>query len=96
MNFFRQKFKEVTLSLGDDLCIVLWGKHYHNCRFIKVTRKGFNILNLDNNRCILPRPVYMKGMGYKEFHTTNPIRGKFTVARHIDIVVKDTKNDKTA
>lgn len=29
------------------------------CRLIQPTKKGFNLLNLDTNKCILPRHLYI-------------------------------------
>jgi len=53
---------KIKLSLGDEFCF-----RQHTCRFIKVTKKGFNLVNLDTNRCLFPRHIYMLGMGGKEF-----------------------------
>jgi len=76
------------LSLGDDLYVVLGRQHIPNCRFIKVTRKGFNILNLDTNRVILKRHVYMKGMGNKEYRGSGPITGEFLISDYVGLKIK--------
>ena len=49
-------FTEVQLTTGDELEVAAWhwnGKVRPRCRFVKVTQKGFNIINLDTNRAIL-------------------------------------------
>ena len=93
IEFKRQgiRFLEKELTLGDDLIV---GK-YQNCRLIKVTRKGFNILNLDTNKTLFSKAVYMRGMGNKEFPRTGVIKGVFRFPMghyHYDIIKKETKN----
>ena len=46
------------MKLGSDYMVRLDGKWYL-CRFVKVTRKGFNLLDLKTNKCIIkPRHLY--------------------------------------
>lgn len=86
---FRNRFgfRTCTLSVGDDLEVILFGQLLPNCRFIKVTRKGFNILNLDTSCCVLKRHLYMKGMAGKEFRK-GTIWGKFEAPGYVYIKVK--------
>ncbi len=47
------------LKLGKHY-VVSW--HYNNktiCKFIQVTKCGYNFLNLDTNKCILKNHVYL-------------------------------------
>ena len=66
--------KKVRLTLGDEV-EVYWYLPKLNCRFVKVTKKGFNILDLDTNRMIFRQHLYGKGMAGKEY----PTKGNFTV-----------------
>ena len=86
--------KPIKLSLGDQLVISMFGKALPNCVFIKVTRKGFNILNLDTNRTILKHHLYGKGMAGKEYPVRGNITHKFWVPSYMEIYVK--KINKTA
>ena len=78
----------VTMSLGDDMSVFLWGREFPNCRFVKVTRKGFNILNLDTSRCLLKQHLYMEGMANKEFGHYGAIRGHFMIPHFVSIKLK--------
>lgn len=78
----------VTLSIGDDLTVYIYNKCIPNCRFIKVTRKGFNIVDLDTNRCLLKKHVYASGMANKEYPSKGPIRGNFMVPTFMSIIVR--------
>ena len=82
------------LTTGDMLVCLCWGRCAHNCKFIKVTRKGFNILNIDTNRCILKTHVYAKDMAHKEFPKKGPITGIFPIPEYLNVFVKDRENDK--
>jgi hypothetical protein len=94
---FRKRFgfRTHTLAVGDDLEVIVFGRHLPNCRFIKVTRKGFNILDLDTSRCVLKRHLYMKGMGGKEFRKGH-ICGKFEVPGYVYVKVKEKQVDKVS
>jgi hypothetical protein len=87
---FKSGFKgyRKKLSLGDDIVVSIWGKILPNCRFIKVTPKGFNILNLDTDRTIFKNHLYMKGMGGKEFPESGLIRGRVLIPATVGIHVK--------
>jgi len=80
---------ETELTIGDELVVYAYGREQPNCKFIKVTRKGFNIINLDTNRCLLRQHVYAKGMAHKEFKTKGPITGIFRISEHFKVLVKD-------
>jgi len=47
------------LKLGSDYMVRMSGKWYL-CRFIKVTPKGFNLLDLKTNKCIKKGHLYTK------------------------------------
>lgn len=90
------RLHSVTLSIGDDISVFVYGRCKPNCRFIKVTRKGFNILNLDTDRCILRHHLYAKGMGNKEFSAKGPITGEFLISEYMAIQIKEKKEGKIA
>jgi len=46
------------LYLGQDYIMSWPYKKYMLCRFIQPTNKGYNFLNLETNKCILPRHLY--------------------------------------
>ena len=75
-----------TLTLGDQLEV--FGKG--NYVFVKVTNKGFNILNLDTNRMLLKRHLYAKGMTGKEY----PSKGSITVKVPIPYSIRLSKKPK--
>ena len=82
-------YNSYTLSIGDEMEVYLWGKAYPNCVFIKVTRKGFNILNVDTDRCLIRRHVYARKMKDKEYPSKGPIRASFQIPSYVGIKVKD-------
>jgi hypothetical protein len=48
------------MRLGSDYMVRVQGQ-WHICRFIKTTRKGFNLLSLNTNKCIkIPGHFYSK------------------------------------
>ena len=58
------------IKLGQLFLYSSFGK-VRTCKFIKVTRKGFNFLDIETNQCILKkRHVYALNMAGKE-HPTN-------------------------
>jgi hypothetical protein len=52
-----------------------WSKTRH-CKFIKVTRKGFNLLDVNTSKTIMMKACYAKGFKGKEIP---PEQRKFTV-----------------
>lgn len=50
--------KPMALELGEDYWVSNWNKFYL-CRFIKVTPKGYNFLNLETSKCLFPRHIYV-------------------------------------
>jgi hypothetical protein len=46
------------LRLGNNYIIWFDYKNKMVCKFIQPTRCGFNFLNLDSNKCILPHHLY--------------------------------------
>ena len=89
---FKQLLLEtMTLTIGDKL--TSWSRD--NLIFVKVTRKGFNILDLNTNRMILKHHLYGVGMGGKEY----PKKGAITVKVRIPVnyrISKVSKNDVKA
>ena len=83
-------FRYETLTLGDELMVCPgWGPFKTNCVFVKVTRKGFNILDRDTNRMIFyKRHLYGVGMANKEYPSRGPITVKVAVPFHCRISKK--------
>ena len=48
----------VKLELGKDYLVYWSYMKKMNCRFIQPTRCGFNLLDLETNKCILPKHLY--------------------------------------
>jgi hypothetical protein len=72
------KLIKIKLSIGDE-----FSHRFHpNCRFIKVTKKGFNVVDLDTHRCLLPRNIFMLKMAGKSFPRKGDISGMFLVPAH--------------
>jgi len=70
-NIPRQKY---TFVLGEEYIITAWTRS--TCRFIKVTPKGFNLLNLYTSKCVFRTHLYSRkyvGRDIPKGHT------KFTV-----------------
>lgn len=89
IRFSNQRlFQEIKLTLGQELKVLIGQKEISNCLFIKVTNKGFNILNLDTNRCILRKHAYARGMGGKEFPKNGAITGYFIIPAWMSIIIK--------
>ena len=77
-----------TLTIGDRLEV--WGKG--NYIFVKVTRKGFNILNLDTNRMLFKKHhLYGKGMAGKEYPKKGPITVKVLVPARVRVEKKEER-----
>ena len=56
----------VTLTLGEIYYIQLTRRFFWTqVKFIKVTPKGFNFLNVETNKCMLRSHVYAKGCAGK-------------------------------
>ena len=49
---------QVKLELGKDYLVYYTYKKKMKCRFIQPTRCGFNFLDLETNKCILPKHLY--------------------------------------
>jgi hypothetical protein len=54
-NNIPKRFRTFTLG---ELYVVTVSKLDTRCQFIKVTRKGFNLLDLDTSKCILKHHLY--------------------------------------
>jgi hypothetical protein len=93
IQFSNARFYERTFNLGDDLVFIRGNKVHLNCRFVKVTRKGFNILDLDTNRCLLQKHLYGKGMGNKEYAKNGPIKVKVMLSEWVTVQVKPSTRD---
>jgi|LakMenEpi03Aug12_release.lakeMendotaPanAssembly.Ray.scaffolds.fasta_scaffold314370_2 hypothetical protein len=80
-----RNLQSVDLKLGEFYDVSYYNGKIIKTRMIKVTRKGFNLLNLLTNRCLLHRHLYMTGMGDKEFTKKGEISGKFLVHKFITV-----------
>ena len=85
--FNQIRLKNIELTLGDDV-EVYWWKSMTNCRFVKVTRKGFNILDLNTNRMIFKRHLYGLAMAGKEYPRKGNFKVKVRVPQDVHIKVK--------
>ena len=62
------QYRARELVLGEFYCFSWWGSHTsRRCKFIKVTRKGFNFLDVETNQCILKTHIYGVDMAGKEY-----------------------------
>lgn len=68
------RFYKYSFRLGDRVSVSV-GRHvYPNCKFIKVTMKGFNVLNMDTNRVVFTKHhLYGVKMAGKEYPSSGPI-----------------------
>jgi len=80
-------FKTIDITLGDEITVYGWGLQ-ENCRFVKVTRKGLNILNLDTNRMLFRRHLYSRKMVGKEYPERGNFKVKVQIPRQISIISK--------
>ena len=76
------------LSLGDNLTVTSSFGYKMRCRFVKVTPKGFNLLNLDTNRMVLKRHIYGIGMAGKEYPKKGDIHVKVLVPSYLRLSKK--------
>ncbi len=83
---FRNRYAGyyITFTLGEDIQ-VFRSYGWQDCRIIKPTRKGFNILNLQTSRCLLKKHLYARGMSYKEYPEKGSITAEFLVPSFIRI-----------
>lgn len=93
------EFRYETFTLGEDL-LVRFRNRMMPCRFIKVTRRGFNILHLSSHKCLLRKPAYLKGMANKniEPNRRGEIKGEFLIPDYLKIIhrpLEDAKGDRT-
>lgn len=87
-------YKSIELTLGDEVSVsrvFFRGRSRENCRFVKVTRKGFNILDLDTNRMIFKKHLYSRKMVGKEYPRTGTFKVKVQVPTYIDIELKQER-----
>jgi hypothetical protein len=63
----------MNLELGEHYHILTW-RGVVICQFIKVTKCGFNFLNIDTSKCILYRHLY-----------PSKTNGKFFVNKHLKV-----------
>lgn len=57
--------RPVKLVLGQEYVVSIFGKSHH-CLFIQTTAKGFNFLDLNTNKCILFRHLYVSKISNDE------------------------------
>lgn len=76
-----------TFVLGNDY-IVYYPRRTAICRFIKVTRKGFNFVDLTTSRCIFKRHVYAPKYSHMEIPTKETIF-KVSLTGYMDMMIRD-------
>ena len=54
---YLSRRRPVKLDLGSEYSIWYWGRILE-VKFIKVTEKGYNLLNISTSKCILRRHLY--------------------------------------
>ena len=89
------KFYRKRLCLGDDMEVTRGAKVYPNCRLIKVTRKGFNILDLDTDRVLLEKHLYGQGMGNEEYPKQGAIYVSVLLSQWVTVKIKPKQEDLT-
>jgi len=86
MTNWKNKGYWINLTLGDR---VLIQKYYNSIPrmgvFIKVTPKGFNILDINSHRTIFKSHLYMKGMAGKKYPHRGIINGDFFIPSYLRI-----------
>lgn len=102
----RHRRKLTQLELGKDY-IIWWGpndmKYASNisiCKFIQPTRCGFNFLDMNTSKCILPRHLYptkqSKGKSIKKFFINSLMHTKLIHKEHghkcVHTSIRDTTN----
>lgn len=66
--------------------------HYKNCKFIRVTPKGFNFLNPETNCCILKHHLYSKDFARKEMPSIEFLQyRKIRLWLRDEIIIKNSK-----
>lgn len=99
INFAWYDARPMKLELGDDLRVITYGwkcRDRCNCRFVKVTRKGFHIVDLDTNRMIFKNHLYAKGMAGKEFPSRGSIKGVFKIPAWANVTVQSKSQKKVS
>ena len=91
----------MELSLGDHVRVFNRYPNggyviYPNCVFIKVTRKGFNLLNLDTDRTILRRHIYSSKMVGKEYPSRGTITNEFRIPCWMHLAVKKQHKERAS
>lgn len=68
--------KTLTATLGEEFTFQSFGK-CRRVKFIKTTRKGFNLLDVDTNKCVCRKHFYARKYSHKNIpHNVK----KFTVS----------------
>lgn len=80
-----RNLQSIHLKLGGFYDVTYYNGSIIKAKMIKVTTKGFNLLNILTNRCLLHRHLYMRGMSNKEFTKKGEISGDFLVHRFIKV-----------
>jgi hypothetical protein len=81
----KYRYFNKVITLGD-VFEVRRDFSYSICKFIKVTRKGFNFLDLATNRTILTkRHIYATKMAGKEYPSSGVIRAKFQIPIYLHL-----------
>ena len=75
----------IRLELGKEYLLSTYYLPKIHCKFIKVTRCGYNFLNLETNKCILNRHLYPS-------KKIDPVGEMFFVDKKIRIEKFDSRN----
>jgi len=82
LSYLRSR-RPITLVLGNEYVIMTWNGLI-TCRFIKVTAKVFNLLNIETSKCILINHLY----------ESKKIKGLFFINKHLVIKHCNKLNEK--
>lgn len=78
-DLWRKHLRQLTFVLGEHYHI---GSYEKECKFIKVTPKGYNLLNIKTNKCILKRHIYkVKGKENTYWYNSQMVVSKVNIKR---------------
>lgn len=95
-NWVKKPVTPKRLFVGEEFIVAVGAVKPRHCRFIKVTPKGYNFLNVKTNTCILPSHLYLsKCENHKEgnwfFVRDNISLSKIDNGKDIQSTGKDTR-----
>lgn len=76
----------MAMTIGESYMVRAWGGRWCLCRLIQVTRKGFNLLDLETSRCVVrPRHLYASKMSKYDEIPDGVTRLRFNVPEWVEI-----------